>query len=151
MSSEPRFDEKLGEYVAETRTGAEVYGQTWQQCYDRLCEANRVAIEHARNDAKTVKPMVVKTTGGDVTIEGDCITSAYCPCCKTSWLPRFICGAVVCGCGHTIAKRGEMTCAICNAVLPLDSESPLCADCAEHEMFQDADYRAEKEQARWPL
>lgn len=149
--SEPQFDSKLNEYVATTSTGAEVYGQTRRECYERLCEANRVAIEHARNDAKTVGPVVVKTTGGDVMIEGDRITNAHCSNCHTGWPPRFFFGAIVCNCGHVIARRGEVTCALCNAVLPLDSESFLCADCAEHEMFQDADYRAEKEQARRPL
>ena len=42
MAMEPTFDEALGEYVAQTLVGCEVYGQTRAACDERLREANRV-------------------------------------------------------------------------------------------------------------
>lgn len=40
------YNETFGEYVAYAMTGEMVFGQTRQQCYDNLREANRVWREH---------------------------------------------------------------------------------------------------------
>ena len=45
-NGEPTFDETLGEYVAVTLAGCEVYGASWSECEQRLREANRVVLAH---------------------------------------------------------------------------------------------------------
>jgi len=47
MAMEPTFDETIGEWVAVTLTGCEVYGQTRMDCEDHLREANRVVVKQA--------------------------------------------------------------------------------------------------------
>lgn len=42
----PRFDRGLGQWVATSLAGAEVYGRTEQECWDRLMEHNDVYIDH---------------------------------------------------------------------------------------------------------
>lgn len=45
---EIEYDVKIGAWTATAMTGAEVFGQTRQECYDNLREANRVWIEHCQ-------------------------------------------------------------------------------------------------------
>jgi hypothetical protein len=47
-----RYDPQLGEYVAETLAGYEVYGNTHTECALRLGEANRVHREHEQRNAE---------------------------------------------------------------------------------------------------
>ena len=42
------YNETFGEYIAYTMTGEMVFGQTQQQCYDNLREANRTWREHCQ-------------------------------------------------------------------------------------------------------
>jgi len=44
---EPQYDPTIGQYVALTVTGSEVYGNTWTDCLRRLQGANECAIDHA--------------------------------------------------------------------------------------------------------
>lgn len=46
---EPYYDSKIGEWVAVTLSGSEVFGATRKACYERLRYANETYAAHARH------------------------------------------------------------------------------------------------------
>lgn len=62
----------------------------------------------------------IRTSGGSVTIEGTFIASVYCDRCHRGGAAIQRQGAVVCGCGATIARKGEIEQGQREQALPVD-------------------------------
>jgi len=72
--------EEIGEWVATTQSGDEVYGQTRQECEERRREANRAYAQHCRaNPGAYWEVRSNKCFLCDALIADD---AALCPACQ---------------------------------------------------------------------
>ena len=77
QATEPQFDAEMGQFIAITITGLEVYGETWTECAERLFGANDTAVAHAMRDPMGLDCSLGPCAKCDALTRGKCDWKGY--------------------------------------------------------------------------